>query len=226
MAQAEKLGEGLHADGAFAGSALFEGGDFGLGVLAGLFVGRLLLWGHFEEDDLFELFGKFWGDGYLVASENVGAGLFLDALLVPLAVVATGSGGDAFPAARHDVVEQGHEVVDTVFDGGTREENTALGVEGGDGFGVAGTFVFDVLGFVTDDAAEVGGGEVLLVAYEGSVGGDYEVVARDVAWLLDARGAVVDEDLELGGELFGFAAPVFDEGCGADHEAGKGPGCL
>lgn len=110
--------------------------------------------------------------------------------------------------------------MDTVFNGRTGEENTAFGLQRCEGFGVLGAAVFDVLGFVGDDAGEVDVGEAFFVADEGTVGGDDEVVGLGLLSGLDAACALVDEGFEVGGEFGGFAAPVFDEGGGADDEGG------
>lgn len=106
LAEAEELGEGFHAEGAFAGSAFFELGDFLLGVLASGFVGFLLLGCHLHEEDLLDLVGELGGDLGLGAAEDVGGGLVEDAAFVPASLVAAGSGGDGLPAAGHDEVQE------------------------------------------------------------------------------------------------------------------------
>jgi hypothetical protein len=83
-----------------------------------------------------------------------------------------------------------------------------------------GAAVFDVLGFVGDDAGELDGGEQVLIAGERAVAGDDEVVRGEVGGRFEAVRGMVDKSAELRGEAGGLAAPVFKEGGGADHEAG------
>ena len=76
-----------------------------------------------------------------------------------------------------------------------------------------------MLGFVGDDAGELHGGEEILIAGEGAVARDDEIVRGEIGGRFEAIGGMVDEGAELRSEASGFAAPIFEQGGGTDDEA-------
>ena len=138
--------------------------------------------------------------------------------LVPEALVAAGVGGNCGQRAGQDDVEEGAEVVEAVFHRSAGEAEARLGVESAQRSGGLAAAVLGVLGFVGDEAAQLGLGEEILVAHERAVGGDDHVVFATVGRGGEAGGAVVDEHAQLRGEAGELASPVFGERGGADDE--------
>jgi len=163
--------------------------------------------------------GRFGGDGVFRAAEDVGGGFGAEAFVEPGAFGGGGAGGDFVEVAGEEEFEEGAEIVEGVFDGRAGEEEAAAGAERAEGGGVLGSAVFDVLGFVADDGGERDGGKELPVAGKRAVGRDDQVVRGEFGGGGEAAVTVMDEDAELGGKAGGFAAPVFQQGCRADHEA-------
>lgn len=219
MAEAEELGEGGELEFAFAGAGGFEVDEFAFGFFLGVAVEFGLGGGEFAPNGLLQFFGELGGDGAFGAAENVGRGLGAEALVEPGAFVAAKAGGDAREVAGEEEFEEGAEIVEGVFERRAGEEETGAGAEGAEGGGVLRAAVFDVLGFVGDDAGELDGGEESLVAGEGAVARDDEIVGGEIGGGCEAVRGVVDESAELRGEARGFAAPVFEEGGGTDDQA-------
>lgn len=221
LAEPEELGEGGEAEGVFGGAGGGEVEEGALGALLGFAVEGGLGGLEVAVNDLLDLGGEFGGDGLFGAAEDVAGGFSAEALVVERAFLGLGAGGGGPEETGHEEGEKGAEVVERVFERGAGEEETAGGVKGAQGLGVAGAAVFDVLGFVGDDAGEVHGGKKFFVAGEGGVGGDDEVMGGEGGGIGEAALPVVDGDAELRGEAGGLAAPVFDEGGGADNEDGE-----
>jgi hypothetical protein len=219
LAEAEELGEGGELEFAFAGAGGFEVDEFAFGFFLSVAVEFGLGGCEFAPDGLLEFFRELGRDGAFGAAENVGRGLGAEALVEPKAFVAAEAGGDAREVAGEEEFEEGAEIVERVFERGAGEEETGAGAEGAEGGGVLRAAVFDVLGFVRDDAGELDGGEERLVAGEGAVARDDEIVRGEIGGGFETVRGVMDEGAELRGEARGFAAPVFEEGGGADDKA-------
>ena len=205
------MGERGHAYRVFGCAAGLEVEEGALGFFLHLSVERGLGGGEFAVEDLLDLRGEFGGDGFFGAAQNVGRGLGAETFVEPVALLGFGAAGNLVDVAGHEDFEEGAEVVDAVFERRAGEEETALGLENAEGLGVLGAAVFEMLGFVGDEAGEIGFGEQISVASERAVRRDDEVVRGEGFGVGQAVGAVVNEDAELGGEAGGFTAPVFHE---------------
>ena len=169
MAEAEELGEGGELEFAFARAAGFEVEELAFGFFLGVAVEFGLRGGEFAPDGLLEFFGELGSDGAFGAAENVGRGLRAEAFVEPDAFVAAEAGGDAREVAGEEEFEERAEIVEGIFERSAGEEEARAGAEGAEGGGVLRATVFDVLGFVGDDAGEFDGGEKVLVAGERAV---------------------------------------------------------
>ena len=173
-------------------------------------------------DDLLDLFGQFGGDGFFGAAQDIAGGLGAQAFVVPTAFITLEAGGQGGEVAGHQEGEEGTQILQRVFQRRAGEQEASAGVEGAERLRVAGAAVFNVLGFVGDDAAEGGAGKQLFVARQRPVGRDDEVVGAKGFRIGQALFAVVHKDAQFGGEASGFAAPVFHERSRADDERDRG----
>jgi len=82
--------------------------------------------------------------------------------------------------------------------------------------------VFDVLGLIEDDEAEVVFFEFFDVALEDGEGGDDDVGVGDVWVEAAALRALEDEGSKGGGEFADFGEPIGDDGGGGDDQGGTG----
>jgi hypothetical protein len=218
LAKAEELGEGGELEFALAGAGGFEVDEIAFGFFLGVAVKLGLGGREFAPNCLLQFLGELGGDGAFGAAENVRRGLGAEAFVEPGAFVAAEARRDAGEVAGEEEFEEGAEIVEGVFERRAREQEAGAGAEGAEGGGVLRAAVLDVLGFVGDDAGELDGGEETLVAGERAVARDDEIAGGEVGGGLEAVGRVVDERAELRSEAGGFAAPVFEEGGGADDE--------
>ena len=212
------MGEGGELEFRFAGTAGFEVEEFAFGSFLGVAVEFGLRGRQLAPDGLLDFFGELGGDGAFGATENVGRGLGAEAFVEPRAFVAAEAGGHTREVAGEEEFEEGAEVVEGVFEGSAGEEEARARAKGAKGGGVLRAAIFDVLGFVGDDARELDGREKVLVAGERAVARDDEIVRGEIGGGLEAVRRMVDEGAKLWGEAGGFAAPVFEEGGGADDE--------
>ena len=80
--------------------------------------------------------------------------------------------------------------------------------------------VFQMLRFVGEDEVELHGAEKIGVARERAVGGEHEVMVREVGGR-EPGFAVVNEHPQPGRETGGLSSPILDERGGHDHEVGQ-----
>jgi hypothetical protein len=214
------LGEGGETEAGLAGAGGSEVEELALGALLRFLVEFCLGGCEFAPNRLLELGGEFGGDGLFRATENVGRGLRAETLVEPRAILAADARRKFVEVAGHEELEERAEIVEGVFERCAGEQKTTGRAEGAEGLGVLGAAVFDVLGFVGDHAGEFDGREKRAVAGERAVARDDEIVAEEVGGGSEAAFAVVEEDAEMRDEAYGLAAPILDEGGGADDEAG------
>lgn len=183
--------------------------------------------GEFDLADDFGFRGEFLGHLVLASAEEEGAdaaGEFLTARLVLIAfdgVAEVGTEG-AFitEEAWEEEAEEGPEFAEVIFHGGAGHAEPMASLEAGDHLGGVGAGVFDVLGFVEDDAVVGGFGEDFGVAAEEGVGGEDEFGVLEVLEVLVSLVAVEGESAEVGGEAGGFIEPIGEDGRGTDHQGG------
>jgi hypothetical protein len=199
LAEAEQVGQGGEAQGAFSGTGFLELGKLLLAALAQGEVGGAGVGVEAAGQDLLDAFGEFGGDGLLGAAQEEGGGALHEGAGQLGAFLGAGACGRRREEAGHEETEEGEQVVDGVFHGRAGEQEAGAAAEGGEGPGVAGGAVFDMLGLVAEDAAPLDFGEQVRVAGEGGVGGDDEVVAGEGGGVFGAGIAVVDEDAQVAG---------------------------
>lgn len=221
LAEAKQLGEGRETDGVLGrtGRIQIEEGAFAFFLFAAVECG--LLGREIAINHLFDLFRQLGRHESFGAAQDVGGGLGTEAIVIPLALFAAGAGGDGFEETGKEEFEEGAQIFERVFEGRAGEQESALGVEGTEGLGVAGATIFDVLGFVGDDTLPAVLGENSAIVGEGGVGGEDEIVVIDVGGGGESRGTVVHERAQVRGKFGGFTAPIFHEGGGGDDERGK-----
>ena len=118
-------------------------------------------------------------------------------------------------------VQDGAQFQQAVFHWGAGERHAVVGGQGADGLGDFGAGVFNVLGFIESNAMPVLPPQELVVAAGNAVAGDHNVVVGDGAeefLVLFTLGAVVDQDFQVGGELFRLARPVANHAGGGDDQ--------
>ena len=103
---------------------------------------------------------------------------------------------------------------------GTGEGQALASLQAPRGGGRLARGVLDGLGLVEDHQVEVDLRELGLVSAEGAVGREEDVRRLGAVQCLQAVGARVVHDPEVGGEALGLGAPVEDHRAGRDHERG------
>lgn len=137
----------------------------------------------------------------------MGAVVLLDGHLELLAKLGLGA-----EIAGIQKVKDRPEIEQAVFDGGAREGETVVGFQLEDGFGLGSFGVFDVLGFVEDDAVPGDAAEQLGVFAGEGEGGDYHVMVAAQGFegfgVFGAIAAVMHHRCQFRRELFNFVLPV------------------
>lgn len=108
-----------------------------------------------------------------------------------------------------------------IFEGGAGHAQTVAGLQAGDDLGGVGAGVFDVLGFVEDDAVVGSVGEGFGVAAEEGIRGEDQFGIFEVIEVFVALVAMKGEGAEVGSEPGGFIEPVGEDGGGADDQGGS-----
>jgi len=182
-----------------------------------------LFFAHAAEDGLLDFFGEFVCDLDFRASEDEGPEGFREHgarfRTVEIAVRLEERG-----ASEHAGVEEfedGPEIPEMIFDGGSAEGESMSCAKQADRFCDLRARVFDGLCLVENDVVEIDFPQLQDIAAQGAVRREYEIDLREIVSEPGAFQAGVLHDFQLRSEGLAFFLPVEDQGFGDDDHRGS-----
>ena len=124
--------------------------------------------------------------------------------------------------AGHQKIELRPQLAQVVFERRARQAQQVRGLQLAQGAGAATARVFHHLGFVQDEQVKRLGSQRVHIAPEQGVGGEHQVVPRDVGVAVRAPGAMQRQQTQAGGHARGLGLPVEEQRGGQHHQGGAG----